>query len=192
MKQLKLAPFLLILVGVAALAASNTIYPWDTFTDVKTKLAGGAASGSTGNDIVIAGTGGNVFAVTNFSAVALGAVDNLYIQTPLVTDSNGTVGKVLKLISSSGGVEFGAPYTYSGSKTYDAPSIATNGVISTTVTVTNCLPGDFVVASLSTVGTNAVVLSAQVSATNTVTVSIFNPTAAAVDLDSGTLRAATF
>lgn len=75
-----------------------------------------------------------------------------------------------------------------GSKTYDAPSIAASGTTTTTVTVTGAALGDYAVASLG-VSAAGLVVTAYVSAADTVTVVFFNPTAGAVDLASTTLRA---
>lgn len=76
----------------------------------------------------------------------------------------------------------------SGSKTFDPGSIAAAGTETTTVTVTGAALGDYASASfsLSQAGLN---LTAYVSAADTVTCVFSNPTAGAVDLGSGTLRA---
>ena len=75
-----------------------------------------------------------------------------------------------------------------GSKTYDAASLAASATATTTVTVTGAALGDYAVASLG-VSAAGLVVSAYVSAADTVTVVLFNPTAGAVDLASTTLRA---
>ena len=80
---------------------------------------------------------------------------------------------------------------YTGSKTYDAPSIPASGTASTTVTVTGTLLGDRVKGFSFGVSLQGLVASAHVSASNTVTVVLFNPTASAIDLASTTLSVTT-
>lgn len=76
----------------------------------------------------------------------------------------------------------------SGTATYDPPSIAADGVETTTVTVTGAALGDVVSASFS-LSLGGLMMSAEVSAADTVTVTLFNPTGSAIDLGSGTLTA---
>jgi len=75
-----------------------------------------------------------------------------------------------------------------GSATYDPPNLAAGATTTTTVTVSGATLGwDASVAfSLSLSG---LVMTAYVSATDTVTVVLFNPTGGAIDLTSGTLTA---
>lgn len=75
-----------------------------------------------------------------------------------------------------------------GSATYDPPSIAPAGTTTTNVTVTGAVLGDDASASFGA-SLTGLVISAYVSAADTVTVVLFNPTIAVVDLASGTLRA---
>lgn len=77
---------------------------------------------------------------------------------------------------------------FNGSATYDAPSIAAGGSTSTTVTATGAAVGDLVEAVSFGVSTAGLVVTAQVTAANTVTVWLYNPTAAAINLASTTLR----
>jgi len=72
------------------------------------------------------------------------------------------------------------------STTYNAPSIAAGGSTTTTVTVTGAAIGDLATASLG-LSTAGLLLSATVTAANTVTVVLANLTGAAVDLASTTL-----
>lgn len=81
------------------------------------------------------------------------------------------------------------PALLTGSATYDPPSVAPSATTTTTVTVTGAVVGDDVSASFG-VSLAGLVMSAYVSAADTVTVVLFNPTLGAVDLASGTLRAA--
>lgn len=75
-----------------------------------------------------------------------------------------------------------------GSKVYDPPSIAAGASTSTTVTVTGAILGQPAQAAFS-LDTAGVMLGAVVSAADTVTVTLLNPTSGAVDLASGTLSA---
>lgn len=72
-------------------------------------------------------------------------------------------------------------------QTWDPSSVGSLAVVSTTVTVPGAALGDFVHASFS-LSLGGLMLSAYVSAANIVTVSLFNPTTAAIDLSSGTLK----
>lgn len=74
-----------------------------------------------------------------------------------------------------------------GSATYNPPSIAAAASATTTITVTGAALGDQYVASFS-LSLAGLVLTAYVSAADTVTAVFFNPTAGAIDLASGTLR----
>lgn len=75
----------------------------------------------------------------------------------------------------------------SGSATWDPANMAADGdVVTTNVTVTGAAVGDFVVATFP-IGTNNVLISAHVSAANTVRVVLQNKTGGALDLASGTL-----
>ncbi len=80
------------------------------------------------------------------------------------------------------------PLQFKGSATYDAPSIAAGGTTTTTVTATGAVLGDQVTSISFGVSLAGLVASGYVSAANTVTVVLYNPTAGAVDLASTTLR----
>lgn len=82
--------------------------------------------------------------------------------------------------------------TLQGSKVFDWPSVATGAATSTTLTVTGAQIGDFCEASMSVAVAGGADLSAQVTAPDTVTVTLTNLTGGAVDLASGTLRAIVF
>lgn len=79
--------------------------------------------------------------------------------------------------------------------TYDPPSLTANGtagcVATTNVTVTGAALGDAALVSFS-LSTSGLMLAAAVTAANTVTVTFFNPTNAAINLASGTLSARVF
>jgi hypothetical protein len=77
---------------------------------------------------------------------------------------------------------------YSGTATYDPPSLAAGAQTTTTVTVPNAALGDFASATFSN-DLQGLVLTAYVSAPGVVTEVFRNGTAGAVDLGSGTLAA---
>lgn len=73
------------------------------------------------------------------------------------------------------------------SQTYDPPSLAAAASTTTTVAVTGAAMGDFVSVSFS-VNTQGVIFYGETTSAGTVTVRLYNPTAAPIDLGSGTLR----
>jgi len=75
-----------------------------------------------------------------------------------------------------------------GSATYDAPSIAAAGTTTTTLTVTGATLGDKVDGISFGVSLAGLTATGYVSANNTVTVVLHNPTAGAINLASTTLR----
>lgn len=77
-----------------------------------------------------------------------------------------------------------------GTATWDPASIAAGGTATTTVTVTGATLGDFVERVSLGVSTAGLVVSATVTASNTVTVVLQNPTAGAIDLASSTVSVA--
>ena len=79
-----------------------------------------------------------------------------------------------------------------GTATWNPASIADNANDSTTVTVTGATVGQPAFAGFSSVTTSGWLISAFVTATNTVTVTLRNVTGGAVDLASGTVTAKVF
>lgn len=77
-------------------------------------------------------------------------------------------------------------------ETWDPGSIAAAGYEAEDVTVPGAAVGDYVMVSLTTMVTNAMMISGHVSAADTVKVVLFNPTAGAIDIDSGTLAVLVF
>lgn len=75
-----------------------------------------------------------------------------------------------------------------GSATYDPPNLAAGTIAATTVTVSGASLGDLVKASFS-LDLQGIKLLASVDAANTVSVTFWNPTAGALNIASGTLRA---
>lgn len=80
----------------------------------------------------------------------------------------------------------------SATATWAPGAITAGSYSSTTITVTGAAVGDFALAEHDKMLTNALMISAHVSAVNTVTVLIFNPTTASITPASGTLRALVF
>ncbi len=119
---------------------------------------------------------------------------NLAVQE----DLNRGVGVVTKYNPAGGtiaGTQIGlhsfAQGGVAASATWDPGSIAVGAKTSTTVTVAGAALGDFVLASFS-LDIQELLLSASVSAANTVEVVLGNLTSAAVDLASGTLKVIVF
>ena len=79
---------------------------------------------------------------------------------------------------------------FTGSATYDPPSLVDGAGATTTVTCTGCALGDHAVASFS-LDLQGITLTAWVSAANTVSVRFQNESGGTVDLASGTLRVRT-
>lgn len=76
----------------------------------------------------------------------------------------------------------------SASAVYNPPNLLALGTTTTTVSVTGAALGMAAEASFS-LDLAGLQITAYVSSANTVTVALFNPTALAIDLASGTLRA---
>jgi cytoskeletal protein RodZ len=85
-------------------------------------------------------------------------------------------------------VSIGAGAPIQGSVSYDPPNLTTGSFASTTVTVTGAALGDFAQASFS-LSTQGIEVTAEVTATDTVTVTFKNDTGGTINLASGTLRA---
>lgn len=75
-----------------------------------------------------------------------------------------------------------------GTAVWNPGNVLAAASTTTTLTVTSAALGDTVLLSF-TLDLQGQILSGYVSATNTVTAVLFNPTAGALDLASGTLRA---
>lgn len=103
---------------------------------------------------------------------------------PVITDSSAMSHAELKALLVAMLADFGG---LSGSATWNAASIADGDMESKDVTVTGAALGDFVMASMG-VDVADLGVSAQVTATDTVTVTLLNNTGGAVDLASTTVR----
>ena len=74
-----------------------------------------------------------------------------------------------------------------GSKTFDPPNIGAGAVSTTTLTVTDAELGDHVDSVAFSLNTQGIVLSGEITAADTMTVTFNNVTGGAVNLASGTL-----
>lgn len=107
-------------------------------------------------------------------------------QTPVVDLKTGRFTNAwFRLISILGAIP---QAKLSGEMTYDPPNLAAAGTTTRTVTVTGATLGWDASASFS-LDLQGLMMTAYVSAASTVTVVLYNPTAGAVDLNSGTLTA---
>jgi len=77
-------------------------------------------------------------------------------------------------------------------ETWDPGSITTLSYETEDVVVPGAAVGDFVMVSLSTMLTNAMMITGHVSAADTVTVVLFNPTTGSINVGSGTLAVLVF
>ena len=84
------------------------------------------------------------------------------------------------------GVPLGS--TITASAVYDPPNLIANASTTTTVAVAGAVLGDFVDGVSFSLDQQGILFSGYVSAANVVTVILFNRTAGAIDLASGTLR----
>lgn len=98
-------------------------------------------------------------------------------------DHADTKALLLAMLADFGGLN--------GSATWNAASIADGDMESKDITVEGAVIGDFVVASMG-VDVTDLVVSAQVTAADTVTVTLANNTGGAVDLASTTVRVRVF
>lgn len=116
------------------------------------------------------------------------AAEDLDLGTGLVTKTNpggGTITGTQLNVSALG-------LTGAGNRavtaTWDPGSVSPALSVTTTVTVAGAAIGDYVLASLTTIVGNSLQLSAHIDSANTVRVVLSNPTSAAIDPASGTLR----
>jgi hypothetical protein len=90
------------------------------------------------------------------------------------------------LTSTQVGIHTFAVGQLKATATWNPASVSAGQSVTTTVTVTGASLGDFTMASFS-LSLAGLVLNSYVSAANTVTAVLSNPTSAAIDLASGTL-----
>jgi hypothetical protein len=123
------------------------------------------------------------FAGTDSGAGLLLRIDAQFAEVILRVLENANVAILFK----KGTVSYQS--VNQGQKTFNPASIAAGGTEVTTVTVTGALTGDKAAYAFFTQDTLGVTISAAVTATDTITVTFTNPTAAAVDVPSGVLYA---
>jgi len=104
----------------------------------------------------------------------------------------GSNGAYLKTTSSGTSGWFRQDTFISGSSTVDIPSIAANGTFSFDVTVTGAVFGNTALATGGGSTGVGLIWSAQVSAADTVKVSLYNPTGVAIDPASQTITVRVF
>lgn len=115
--------------------------------------------------------------------VAAGATNNILIGNVVRATYSGS--KVVN--SGTGTTQFGND-PLAGSSTYDPASLVDGAGATTTVTVTGALLGDHAIATFS-LDLQGILLTAWVSAANTVSVRFQNETGGTIDLASGTIKA---
>ena len=115
--------------------------------------------------------------------------EDLNVGITTVTVTNPTGGSLTGTLIGIHSVAVGQ---VAWTETWDPGSIAAAGYEAEDVTVPGAAIGDFVMASLTTMVTNDMMLAAHVSAADTVKVILFNPTANPIDLGIGTLAVIVF
>ena len=177
----RVGDILFIAGGAGGLVTVSAIDGLGGVTAVTILAAGSGYSSGTGAAVTPISAGGT-FTLVKLTSGASSAATFTDVGSTGVT---GTYNRDKIGVSCVWVDEIGA---YQGSATYDAPSIAAGATTTTTITVTGAALGDFAVAS-APVDLAGLVVTAYVSAANTVTVVLYNPTAGAIDLASGTWKA---
>lgn len=188
----KINDFIRIVDGSVALQPSVTL-PDGTIatdqiedgavTDVKLRSSAGLsvigrASGTTGTVADIAAGADGRFLSRHGGALAFAAIVDADIPASIARDSEVTAA-----------IDANAAATIlNGSSAYDPPSINDGAFTTTNVTVTGAALGDFAIASFS-LDTLGLDIFAEVSAANTVRVTLRNNTGGTLDHGLGTIRA---
>ena len=140
-----------------------------------------------------------IYGTTTAATIYEDAAGVTEADNPLLTDADGRYsyyvanGQYTEVITTNddevtlSNIDIQAP-PLRGSATYDPASLADGAGATTTVTVTGAALGDSAEAAFS-LSTQGIILSAQVTAANTVTVRFQNETGGTIDLASGTLYA---
>lgn len=145
------------------------------------------------------------------SAIEIDGPAGALIVTGNRAEAVGTSGQKVKFVTAFdfSGATIGADFVYCDNKTiasgtgeittvmtglpswsWNPPSVAAGGVQTTMVTLSGAVVGDLLLSSFS-LALSGLILSAEVSAADTVKFTLFNPTGSAIDLGAGTLRART-
>lgn len=104
---------------------------------------------------------------------------------PLATDADGGIALHQLKLGAGGATLVGY---LSATKTWDPPSLANGAGADTTVTVAGAAVGDLCVVGFSSIAAAGWLLSASVTAANTVAVTLYRAYGGTSDLGSGTLR----
>lgn len=157
----------------------------------RVSVGGGTIQGTMGKGAVRCETVVGTRLVIKPSAITQdNAADSAYVFTGTTIDLRLDMGPNNSTTPFSQGTStltFSGDYL-EGSATYDPPSLADGVGITTTVTVTGAVTGDFAEASFSG-DTQGITVTAWVSAANTVSVRFQNESGGVLDVGSGTLRA---
>lgn len=162
-------------------------------------IVAGYDANATADDVIIVASGVNVSTAgvalfgkpgTNFpifglsDAVTAGAIPNEAAH--IYIDADGAFG--IQARDSGGTLRTVVLPSLSGSAGYDPPSLADGVGATTTVTVTGAAVGDYAQAAFN-LDLQGIMVTAWVSAADTVSVRFQNETGGTIDLNSGTLRA---
>lgn len=145
----------------------------------------GVQTGATGNFSqlsIVGNTGsGGSHGVRKYSGV--GTFTGVWVADNAIT---GSTARIRGFTEAEFGENQG--YVLFGSATYDPASMPDGAGVETDITVTGAAMGDYVDQVSFSVDTQGIILNAQVTASNTVTVRFQNETGGPVDLSSGTIR----
>lgn len=183
---------------------SRAIY---LFNSTACFVSGNATLGITEHNVISSGGGGdhvigtNDFDTTSAPENTINAIDWGKTRSRVVTANGITANRPTDAVTGEmhfditlgkpvwwNGTAWMDSLGYSGSATYDPPSLVDGATTTTTVTVTGAALGDFAIASFS-LSLQGIIVTAYVSAADTVTVIFQNETGGTIDLASGTLRA---
>jgi hypothetical protein len=145
----------------------------------------GVQTGATGNfsQLTITGNvgGGGTHGVRKFTGS--GTYTNVWVSDNALT---GSTARIRGFSEAEFGENQG--YVLFASSTYDPASLIDGAGVETDITVTGAALGDYVDQVSFSVDTQGIMLDAQVTALNTVTVRFQNETGSIIDLASGTIR----
>jgi hypothetical protein len=174
--------------SVVNITSTTALYTsgWSAYTNLSATGSGFyVAAGS------VIGVYGSNFAIQPGASnyVINGAAGSFYYQ--LNNGYSNATGVAYETKIAPGVTQFlySSSAYFTGSATYDAPSLAAGATTTTTVSCPGATTSHFAEATLSTnTGASGLTLYAYVSAANTVTVRLTNQTTGAVNLASGTLK----
>lgn len=130
--------------------------------------------------------------VTAITAAFMTALNTLLNRLDALESTTATHEHAMVILDAAGDVSVG-PKIMIGSTTDDPGSIAADASESQAVTVTDAATTDIALAFHSgMVGADTIYLNAEVTASDTVTVTYHNPGTGAVDIASGTLSVVVF